>query len=63
MKEMQKRGQGEKELPSYTSSHFPDVPNYVAHMRVNDRTDAEGKPGTFLEEIQSDRHQAGREKG
>jgi len=47
----------------YTSSHFPDVPNYVAHMRVNDRVDAEGRPGTFLEEIQSDRHQAGREKG
>lgn len=47
----------------YTSSHFPDVPNYVAHMRLNDRTDAEGKPGTFIEEIQSDRHQAGRDKG
>ncbi len=47
----------------YTSSHFPDVPNYVAHMRVNERTDAEGKPGLFVEEFQSDRHQAGREKG
>lgn len=47
----------------YTSSHFQDVPNYVAHMRVNDRVDGEGRPGTFLEEIQSDRHQAGREKG
>jgi hypothetical protein len=47
----------------FTSSHFPDVPNYMAHMRLNDRTDAEGKPGTFLEEIQSDRHQQGREKG
>lgn len=48
---------------AYTSSHFPDVPNYVAHARLNDRTDAEGQPGTFIEEIQSDRHQAGREKG
>lgn len=48
---------------AYTSSHFPDTPNYVAHMRVNDRTDAAGKPGLFLEEMQSDRHQAGREKG
>jgi hypothetical protein len=47
---------------SYTSSHF-DTPNYVAHMRLNERTDAAGKPGLFLEEIQSDRHQAGREKG
>ena len=47
----------------YTSSHFPNVPNYVAHMRVNERADTEGKPGLFLEEVQSDRHQAGREKG
>lgn len=48
---------------SYTSSHFPDVPNYVAHMRTNERTDAQGRPGLFIEEIQSDRHQAGRKKG
>lgn len=48
---------------NYTSSHFPDVPNYVAHMRTNERTDAEGKPGLFVEELQSDRHQAGRKKG
>ena len=47
----------------YTSSHFPDVPNYVAHTRLNDRSDAQDRPGTFIEEIQSDRHQAGREKG
>ena len=47
----------------YKSSHFSDVPNYVAHMRLNDRPDSEGKEGTFIEEIQSDRHQAGREKG
>jgi hypothetical protein len=32
-------------------------------MRLNERADATGKPGLFLEEIQSDRHQAGREKG
>jgi hypothetical protein len=47
---------------TYKSSHF-DAPNYVAHMRLNERADATGKPGLFLEEIQSDRHQAGREKG
>lgn len=47
----------------YTSSHFSDIPNYVAHMRLNERTDAEGQPGLFIEELQSDRHQAGREKG
>jgi hypothetical protein len=47
----------------YTSSHFPNVHNYVAHMRLNERTDAEGNDGLFIEELQSDRHQAGREKG
>jgi len=47
---------------AYTSRHF-DTPNYVAHMRLNERTDAAGKPGLFLEEVQSDRHQAGREQG
>lgn len=47
----------------YTSSHFQDIPNYVAHMRVNERADASGKPGLFVEEIQSDRHQQAREKG
>jgi len=47
----------------YTSSHFPNIPNYVAHMRLNERPDSEGNNGLFIEEIQSDRHQAGREKG
>lgn len=47
----------------FTSSHFPDIPNYIAHMRVNERTDAEGNEGLFVEEFQSDRHQQGREKG
>jgi len=47
----------------YFSGHYPDIPNYVAHMRINDRTDAAGSPGTFIEEIQSDRHQQGRQKG
>lgn len=109
--------------PSFTSSHFEDIPNYVAHMRVNDRETLKsirsiseiensilkavpsaksaqslgsGAPisalnkglitqeeadayaeyrgytgfgkshkekGLFIEELQSDRHQAGREKG
>lgn len=48
---------------NFISSHFSDAGNYVAHMRLNDRTDAEGRPGTFIEEIQSDRHQQAREKG
>lgn len=52
-----------KVTPAYTSSHFPDVPNYVAHMRLNERTDADGNEGLFIEELQSDRHQEGRKKG
>ena len=47
----------------YTSTHFKDAPGYIAHMRLTDRADAAGKPGLFMEEVQSDRHQAGREKG
>ena len=47
----------------YTSSHFPKIPNYVAHMRTNERVDADGRPGLFVEEFQSDRHQEGRKKG
>jgi hypothetical protein len=90
----------------YTSSHFPEIPNYISHMRLNERTiqdvgyavrntesgrkgpvkatraeaeaDLKQYPasysleivevpreidGLFIEELQSDRHQAGREKG
>jgi hypothetical protein len=32
-------------------------------MRVNDRVDADGKKVLFVEEVQSDWHQAGRKKG
>jgi len=41
----------------------PEDLKRIAHMRLNERTDTAGRPGLFLEEIQSDRHQAGREKG
>jgi hypothetical protein len=47
---------------NYLSSHFNE-PNILAHMRVNDRVDADGKKMLLVEEIQSDWHQAGREKG
>lgn len=46
----------------YRSSHW-DEPNVLAHFRLNDRTNAEGKRTLFIEEIQSDWHQAGRKKG
>lgn len=47
---------------NFRSSHF-DQPNILAHVRLNDRTDADGKKVLFVEEIQSDWHQAGRKKG
>lgn len=46
----------------YISSHWEE-PNVLAHVRFNDRVDADGKKVLFLEEIQSDWHQAGRKKG
>lgn len=46
----------------YKSSHF-DQKNILAHTRLTDRTDADGKKVLFIEEIQSDWHQAGRKKG
>ena len=39
--------------PTYTSSHW-DEPNILAHIRFNERTDADGKRVLFIEEIQSD---------
>jgi hypothetical protein len=51
------------DLPSYESSHFPGQPNILAHLRVNDRVDADGKKMLLIEEVQSDWHQAGRDKG
>lgn len=46
----------------YKSSHYPQ-PNILAHLRVNDRIDADGKKMLLIEEVQSDWHQAGREQG
>jgi len=46
----------------FRSSHF-DEPNILAHVRFNERKDADGKRVLFLEEVQSDWHQAGRKKG
>lgn len=37
--------------------------NRIAHLRVNDRVDADGKKVLFVEEVQSDWHQAGRKQG
>ncbi len=47
---------------NFKSSHF-DQPNILAHVRFNERTDADGKRVLFVEEVQSDWHQAGRKHG
>jgi len=46
----------------YQSSHW-DESNVFLHVRFDDRTTPDGKKMLFIEEIQSDWHQAGRQKG
>ena len=46
----------------YRSGHF-HFENILAHVRTKERTDPDGYRMTFIEEIQSDWHQAGRERG
>lgn len=46
----------------YKSPHFPDVSDYLAHARYNERESPEGSI-LHAEEIQSDLHQKGRKKG
>ncbi len=48
--------------PAFRSGHFNE-PNVLAHVRLDDRTDAEGKKVLFVEEVQSDWHQKGRKQG
>jgi hypothetical protein len=55
------RYKNSSQIKDYQSGHF-DEPNILAHMRVNDRM-IDGKKSLFVEEIQSDWHQAGRKKG
>ena len=51
-----------KAVDEYRSPHW-DQPNVLAHIRVNDRVDAEGKRVLFVEEIQSDWGQQGKRQG
>jgi hypothetical protein len=48
--------------PKYVSSHW-EAPNVLAHIRINDRTDADGKRVMFVEEVQSDWGQDGKSRG
>jgi hypothetical protein len=47
--------------PQYRSSHW-DEPNPLAHLRMSDRV-TDGKKTLLVDEVQSDWHQAGRERG
>ena len=47
---------------NFRGGHFPDE-IALAHVRLNDRIDADGKKVLFIEEIQSDWHQKGRRYG
>jgi hypothetical protein len=49
-------------LNNFNSSHF-GVPNIIAHMRLKDRTGPNNEKLLHLEELQSDWHQAGRDRG
>lgn len=51
-----------KSNPTYQSRHWDD-PNVLAHLRMAERTDPQGRKVLHLEELQSDWGQAGREKG
>lgn len=46
----------------YESSHWNE-PNVIAHLRMKDFNDADGKKVLMVEEVQSDWHQAGRDRG
>lgn len=50
------------EAQGFRGAHWPE-PNVLAHVRFNDRTGPNGEKVLFLEEVQSDWHQQGREKG
>lgn len=55
-------GGGPEPTAAFRSGHF-DEPNILAHLRLNDRTDADGKRVLFVEEVQSDWAQKGRKEG
>ncbi|MFZ4481786.1 MAG: hypothetical protein ACOYNZ_18045, partial [Rhodoferax sp.] len=46
----------------YKSSHW-DQKNVLSHIRLNDRTDADGAKVLFVEELQSDWGQTGKKRG
>jgi hypothetical protein len=52
----------DESAPAFRSGHF-DQPNILAHVRFDERRDADGKRVLFIEEIQSDWAQKGKREG
>lgn len=48
---------------NFMHPHWNGEPNVLLHERFDTRTDAEGKSGVMLHEMQSDWHQKGQKKG
>lgn len=48
---------------NFMHQHWADEANVLLHERFDHRTDAEGKSGVMLHEMQSDWHQQGQKKG
>jgi len=57
------RGDVENLPDPYRSSHWPDDPNVLAHVRFDERVAPDGTKTLFVQEIQSDWHQAGAKEG
>ena len=57
-----KKAKDIRDYGTFKSSHF-DEPNIITHLRMNTRTDADGKKVLFLEEVQSDWGQKGKREG
>lgn len=55
--------QGVGSNPARAPSTHWDTEGVVAHLRFMEKTDAEGKRVLFIEEVQSDWHQKGRDQG
>ena len=52
-----------KPPPNFTGGHYPDEKDVLAWVRLNDRAGPNGEKILFIEEIQSDWHQLGRNIG
>ena len=60
--EQARREAAMRDTANFQSTHWAEK-NVVAHLRLNDRIAPDGKRVLFVEEVQSDWHQAGRNRG